>query len=188
MSTPRLSLTEYAVLGLVAEEPSHGFALAKKLAADTEVGRVLTVRRPLVYRALDRLVDHGHVESVATEKGDAGPNRVIHRITQSGQRRLRSWLATPVEHVRDLRIEFLLKVAFLVRAESSPIGLIREQRAALVPTLAVVNAQTTDAVEDHVRLWRHHIAAASVAFLDDLELRTATDTVRPIHPMDNLPA
>ncbi|HEY7824307.1 MAG TPA: PadR family transcriptional regulator, partial [Acidimicrobiia bacterium] len=59
-----LSVTEYAVLGILAEAPSHGFAVAKELDANTEVGRILTVRRPLVYRALDRLVDQRLAESV----------------------------------------------------------------------------------------------------------------------------
>ena len=51
--TPRdLSLTEWIVLALVAEGPSHGFAIAKELRADSDLGRVMTVQRALVYRAL----------------------------------------------------------------------------------------------------------------------------------------
>ena len=56
IDVPPLSPTEHAVLGVLAEAPTHGFAIAKDLAPGTSVGRVLTVRRPLVYRALDRLV------------------------------------------------------------------------------------------------------------------------------------
>ncbi len=88
--TNQLSTTEYAVLGMLAEGPSHGFALSKSLQADGEIGRVCKVRRPLVYRALDRLVETGYAEPVATEKGDAGPQRVIHRITRRGRYLLRS--------------------------------------------------------------------------------------------------
>ena len=115
-----LSTTEYAVLGVLAEGTSHGFALAKLLAADSEVGRVFRVRRPLVYRALDRLVEAGYAEPVSTEKGDAGPQRVVHKITRRGRRQLDRWLAQPVEHVRDIRIEFLLKLALLDRRGRSP--------------------------------------------------------------------
>ena len=56
MDASPLSPTEHAVLGLLAEAPTHGFTIPKELAPGTSVGRVLTVRRPLVYRALDRLV------------------------------------------------------------------------------------------------------------------------------------
>lgn len=167
MTTPRLSVTEYAVLGLLGEGPSHGFAIARELSVDGDVGRVLTVRRPLVYRALDRLVEAGCAEPVTTEKGE-GPNRVIHRITSGGRQRLRGWLAEPVEHVRDLRIAFLLKLALLRRAGKSPLGLIQEQRALLDPTLTALD-EVNGGPDDHVRLWRQHNAAAAMAYLDELE-------------------
>ncbi|MFZ0015157.1 MAG: PadR family transcriptional regulator, partial [Acidimicrobiia bacterium] len=103
MDTTTLSLTEHAVLGLLAEGPSHGFALARELQADHDVGRIITVRRPLVYRALDRLVASGAAAPVQTEKGDAGPNRTIHRVTSEGRRMTARWYGEPVEHVREIR-------------------------------------------------------------------------------------
>ena len=45
-----LSLTDWVVLGVLTEEPRHGFAVAKELARDAELGQLWTVRRPLVYR------------------------------------------------------------------------------------------------------------------------------------------
>lgn len=162
-----LSVTEYAVLGLLAESPSHGFAIAKELEPDGEVGRVFTVRRPLVYRALDRIVGIGYAEPVTTEKG-GGPTRVIHRITPSGRRRLSRWLTIPVDHVRDLRLEFLLKLVLLTRSDRSPLQLIRAQRSALDPTLTALDEPRAPQ-DDHVELWRQHNAAAAAAYLEDLE-------------------
>jgi len=170
MTTPRLSTTEYAVLGVLAERPSHGFAISKQLASDGELGRVFTVRRPLVYRALVRLVDLGYVKPVSTEKGSAGPNRVIHRVTPPGRRRLDHWLWEPVEHVRDLRIEFLLKLLLLERRGQPPGDLIREQRIALDSTLTALDDSGTEP-PDHVERWRQHNAAAATAYLIDLETR-----------------
>jgi DNA-binding PadR family transcriptional regulator len=163
-----LSTTEYAVLGVLAEGPNHGFALSKLLDADSEVGRVFKVRRPLVYRALDRLVDAGFAEPISTEKGNAGPKRVIHRITRRGRSQIRRWLNDPVEHVRDIRIEFLLKLALIDRAGRSPVDLIRRQATVLTPTLESIDESTTDK-RDHVELWRRHNAAAAMAYLDTLE-------------------
>lgn len=167
MASPRLSVTEYAVLGLLVEGPSHGFALAKELASDSDVGRVFTVRRPLVYRAIDRLVDAGYAEPVTTEKGD-GPKRIVYRATNAGRHRLDTWLARPVEHIRDLRIEFLLKLALLRRSNRPPLQLIREQRAALEETLTALD-DTAEGFDDHVELWRRHNSAAAAAYLDELE-------------------
>lgn len=161
-----LSVTEHAVLGLLAEGQSHGFALSKQLEADADVGRILTVRRPLVYRALDRLVDRGLAEPVSTEKGNSGPNRVIHRVTREGRRELGSWLNRPVAHVREIRIEFLLKIGLLLRAGRSPGPLIAAQRRSLESTLAALDDPVTD---DHVESWRRHVARAASVFLDELD-------------------
>ena len=162
------SLTEYAVLGLLAEGPTHGFAISKALQPDTEVGRVITVRRPLVYRALDRLVEAGLAEPVHTEPGAAGPNRVIHRVTRQGRRRLDAWLGSPVGHVRDMRIEFQLKLALLQRLDRSPLQLVVLQRRALDPTLAALDVPAKGSV-DHLELWRRHNAAAATSYLESLE-------------------
>lgn len=161
-----LSVTEYAVLGILAEGPSHGFALAKELGANADVGRILTVRRPLVYRALGRLVDQRLAEPVTTESSDSGPDRTIHRVTGRGRRRLRHWLTEPVAHVRDMRIEFLLKLAILRRSGTSPARLVSAQKDSLRPTLEALDDPRTD---DHVELWRRHNARAAGAFLDELE-------------------
>lgn len=160
-----LSVTEHAVLGILAEGPSHGFAVSKQLARDSDLGRILTVRRPLVYRALDRLVDRGLAEPVHTEKG-SGPSRVVHRVTGDGRRESRNWLARPVDHVRDIRIEFLLKVALMIRARRSLGPLIAAQRRSLEPTLSAIAEVSSN---DYVEIWRKHVAGAAGAFLDELD-------------------
>lgn len=170
MEPTELSLTEHAVLGLLAEGPTHGFALARALEPGSPVGRILTVRRPLVYRALGRLVSAGFAESVRTEAGNAGPQRVIHRITPRGRRRLAGWLARPVAHVRDLRLEFLLKLVLLQRSGASAAVLVARQRAALRDALAALEEGDGD-ISDPVELWRAHNAAAASTFLADLEGR-----------------
>lgn len=167
MEDVSISITELAVLGVLAEEPSHGFAISKALAAGTDVGRILTVRRPLVYRALDRLVELGLAEPLHTEPGESGPQRVIHRITRSGRTRLRRWLSEPVAHVRDIRIELLLKITFIHRAGGDAMELIERQQRVLAPTVAAFEGP----FGDHVELWRRHSAAAAMAFLEELERR-----------------
>jgi DNA-binding PadR family transcriptional regulator len=123
-----LSVGEWAVLGLLAEGPSHGFALARALAPDGEVGRVWSLRRPLVYRTIDVLRRRGLVAPVGTEDSDAGPQRVMVEATATGARRLEPWLAQPVEHVRDTRAQLMLKLLFLDRRGDDPRRLLEAQR------------------------------------------------------------
>ena len=165
---PLLSLTEYAVLGVLAEAPAHGFALSRDLGPNGFAGRILTVRRPLVYRALDRLVAEGLAAPKRTEAGVAGPQRVIHRITPKGKRTLRRWLDEPVEHVREIRIAFQLKLALLERLRLSPLVLLEAQAQALGSTLAALDSPDASR-SDHLELWRRYNAKAAASYLNDLK-------------------
>lgn len=176
MTTTTLSITDYAVLGLLAERPTHGFAIAKELGPGNQVGRVVTVRRPLVYRSLDHLVDLGLAEPVHTEPGDAGPQRTVHRVTRRGRGQLNRWLSRPVVHVREMRIEFQLKLVLLERSGKSPLSLVEAQRSALEPTLIALE---TAATTDHLELWRRRNAIAAGEYLADLERLYSTPDAPP---------
>ena len=166
-TTPDLSLTEWVVLALVAESPTHGFAISKLLRPDSDLGRVLTVHRPLVYRALDRLADHDLIEPAQVEPGDGGPQRTVNRATRRGKALVTRWLDSPVEHVRDLRIEFLVKLRLNQRRGRDAHRLVTAQRAALAPTF---DGLTQPPTADVVDRWRHRNALAARQFLDDLLL------------------
>lgn len=181
MTAASLSLTEWVVLALLAEKPAHGFALARELRPDADLGRILTVHRPLVYRALARLVDAGLAEPHHTEPGEAGPTRTVHRPTRHGRRRLRRWFDEPVEHVRDLRMEFLAKLRLAERAGRDGASLVAAQRHALSATLDHL-ADPARGSDDVVELWRRHTAAAARAFLDDLAAAAPGVAVTPSDP------
>ena len=68
--TEELTTGEWAVLALVEEAPTHGFAVAKLLAPGGEVGRVWAMRRPLVYRTLDVLDGRELTHAAGTEPSD----------------------------------------------------------------------------------------------------------------------
>ena len=163
--TDTRSLTEMVVLALLVEEPAHGFAVARQLAPATDLGRVLTVRRPSVYRALDRLVAAGLAEADGREPGAAGPVRIPHRATAPGRRAVTDWLMQPVDHIRDIRIELLVKLRLLERSGLDRSGLVDRQRRTLASTLDTL---VTDSGDDVVDRWRHHNAVAARRFLDDL--------------------
>ena len=166
MTAHDLSLTEWVVLALVGESPSHGFAIAKELQPDSDLGRIMTVHRPLVYRALARLQDAGLAAQVTTEPGDAGPNRTVLRASRKGKSALNQWFVTPVDHVRELRIEFLLKLRLTERRGHDAAKLVAAQRAELATTLLSLAKGGND--QDVVDRWRQHNAVAAQNFLDNL--------------------
>ena len=70
----RLLTGEWAVLGILAGGPAHGFAIGRRLAPSGDVGRIWSLSRPLAYRALDVLQAQGLIEALRSEPG-AGPHR-----------------------------------------------------------------------------------------------------------------
>lgn len=163
---PPLTRNDLVVLAVLDEEPAHGFAVARHLAAGSDLGRILTVRRPQVYRAIERLVGAGLVEPRQVEPGDAGPTRTVHAITEPGRRAVEAWLAEPVDHVRDLRVDFLVKLRLLERRGQDAVTLVAAQRRTLGPTLELLSGGAGGDVVDR---WRARNAAAAARFLADLD-------------------
>jgi DNA-binding PadR family transcriptional regulator len=170
MPRPREELTvgEWAVLGLLAEEPSHGFAIARAMAPDGEVGKVWSVRRPLVYRAIETLAAMGLVREAGTEASTSGPQRTVLQATANGKRAVTRWLRQPVEHVRDARSLLMLKLLFLTRREADLGPLLTAQRERF-GTLASRLAGAAEAAEGFDRalvLWRLENTTAAVRFVE----------------------
>lgn len=129
MADRPLNAGEWSVLALLCEQPAHGWALARQLAPDGEIGVVWALTRPLVYRALELLEQGGLVERAGEVSSSRGPSRTLHRPTPAGRDALADWLARPVAHLRDVRPDLLLKLLFSERAGVDPTPLLTAQRA-----------------------------------------------------------
>ena len=81
----RLTLGEWAVLGLVASGPVHAFAIVKALASRGELGRIWSVPTPVVYRAVDSLRDKLMIATVGEERSDSGPPKTMLQPLVSAQ-------------------------------------------------------------------------------------------------------
>jgi PadR family transcriptional regulator AphA len=161
-----LSLNEWAVLACLVERARHGYDIAAALAPGAEVGTVWRVSRQHVYRALDRLVALGLAEPRRSEPGAGGPRRQVYGASRRGRARLTRWLRDPVEHLRDVRGELLLKLVVARRLAVDPSPLVEAQRQRFAAPLDALAAAPES--DDPVALWRHHSGAAVAAFLTDL--------------------
>jgi PadR family transcriptional regulator AphA len=157
-----LLLGEWACLGILAQGPSHGFAVAARLKPTGDVGRVWSLSRPLTYRALDQLVQRGYAHAVGEEPGIAGGNRTILAATRGGRARLRTWVRTPVPHLRDLRSELLLKLVLAQQCGIDVHDMLERQRA----VIEEIAAGLQDAAPDVVTLWRQASSEAALRFVD----------------------
>jgi PadR family transcriptional regulator AphA len=162
-STP--SLGEWACLGVLCQEPAHGFAVAARVKPGGDIGRVWSVSRALTYRALDQLVALGYVEEHAVERGIAGGDRTVLRPTRVGRAAFRRWISTPVAHLRDVRSELLLKLVLAEQCDIDISAMLADQRQHVVSMRAALAAQLGERT-DVIAMWRHESAGAALSFLD----------------------
>ena len=167
-----ISTAAFGVLGVVAEGPTHGFAVAALFTAGGELGRVWRIPRPVVYRELGRLTDAALVQAVGVETSGPGPDRTIVEITPAGQDRLHEWLNEPVQRARDARSALLLKLALFDRSGQDPGSLVAAQRAVFEARLRELQARAGGAepgsFERTLAIWRVSSTRAILDFLETL--------------------
>jgi DNA-binding PadR family transcriptional regulator len=175
-----MALAEWTVLVLLSQRPAHGFAVSQLTAPGGELGRIWRIPRPVVYRAIGRLVEAGFITPASVEPG-LGPQRTIYTVTAPGREAAEDWLSTPVEHVRDIRSHLLIKLALLHRSGSDPAGLLTRQRAVLDPIARAVQAQQAglDGFDAILLAWRRATAAAAIGFLDEITPVAKGEAGRP---------
>ncbi len=118
---------EYLVLGALSGGPLHGYDLYQYL--EEHLGQIWTLGRSQTYALLSRMEQAGLVahERQAQEKR---PDRKNFSLTLSGRKIFQTWVKAPVEHFRDLRMEFLAKIHFLEKRDRKSLGkLIEGQQA-----------------------------------------------------------
>jgi len=119
---------EIILLGLLEEEPLHGYALFQKLQATDELSRIWHVKRSKVYYLLEKLVNQGLLEP-EIERCEGSPDRKIFHLTGKGKQLLQEWVQTPVSSGREMRVTFLSRLFFALRKPgTSARQLIRDQK------------------------------------------------------------
>ena len=131
----------YALLGLLAQRPRHGYELHAAFEAVMGGEANWDVKPAQIYSTLARLQDGGHVVEQATEADGGGPDRRVYAVTEMGQSDLAEWFGRPVEreHQRD---EVFAKLMLAISTgAASPRKIIRSQRARLFQELHALTAQ-----------------------------------------------
>jgi DNA-binding PadR family transcriptional regulator len=139
---------EHALLGFLTEQPLHGYEIHQRLQAAQQLGLVWHLKQAHLYVLLGKLEAAGFIDAELLPQEARPPKRLLH-LTAAGRAAFREWLQTPVQHGRDLRIEFLAKL-FWAQQQSGTIAqqLIAAQRSACHSWLAEIpDAAAPDADE-----------------------------------------
>jgi DNA-binding PadR family transcriptional regulator len=152
---------------------AYGLILAGLLAPDGSLGQIWSVPKAMVYYTLQQLELLGLIRMTGEQQASRGRARSVCEITPAGRAAAKAWLSMPVDHVRDVRSELMVKLALHDRAGADPRPLVRAQLVRLVPAAAVLDARlrTATGFEHTLVLWRHEAMTAAIAFLTVLAAR-----------------
>ena len=120
---------EHALLGFVREEPRHGYAIYQELTDPAGLWVVWRIKQSQLYALLSKLEDRGYL-AASVEPQEGRPPRKVYHLTPAGEEAFRAWLERPVEHGRQLRMDFMAKLYFARREGAEAVAaLIDRQRA-----------------------------------------------------------
>jgi DNA-binding PadR family transcriptional regulator len=121
----------YAILGLLAQKPRHGYELRAAFEAVVGGDENWEVKPAQIYTTLERLEEAGFVERTSDLGEGDEPSRRVYAVTQSGREALTEWFVHGVTpgHQRD---EFFVKLMIgLASGEANPRKVIQIQRSHL---------------------------------------------------------
>lgn len=117
-TTPRGMTPEHALLGVLASTESgtgHGYDLARSFAPGSPLGTVLHLEAGMIYHHVKKMEKLGWLRLISD--GGRRPARRVVAITEEGRTELLRWLAEPVQHTREIRLEFLVKLYLALRLD-----------------------------------------------------------------------
>ncbi len=105
-----LTPSEYAVLGLLRRRPAYGYELQRQLSGGQGLARVCPVEPAMVYAILKSL---SGLELIDGEWDNSTyPPRAVYATTPEGEATFQRWLRQPVERLRQVRHDFMVKLYF----------------------------------------------------------------------------
>ncbi len=107
---------KYAILGMLADRPLHGYEL--KAAYEEDLVPATQLNYGQVYTTLERLGRDGLVAHEVVSQTER-PDKKVYALTEGGRKELKEWLSTPSALDLDLRNETFLKLMLARRLEGA---------------------------------------------------------------------
>lgn len=172
---------ELALLGFLYDQPLHGYEIYQRLGEAQALGLVWHLKQPHLYALLGKLEADGLIAAEVQPQEGRPPKRLLH-LTPAGREAFTRWIATPVAHGRDLRIEFLAKL-FWAQQRNPLIArhLIDAQRSQCHAWLAELIASDDQAeTNPYVRLVHEFRRTQIEAMLRWLDVCADTIIITPV--------
>jgi DNA-binding PadR family transcriptional regulator len=161
---------KYGLMGLLGEEPLHGYEVKNRFEA--MLGGTWEVNIGQVYTTLQRLERDGLVRPVGP-RGDRG--KLLYELSESGRKALAIWLDQPDSGPQELREDIYVKLLLAARLANGDLGpLLGRQKRAYLQRLRDLNRleerARRDGRSDLARLVRGALlhTEADIKWIDEL--------------------
>ncbi len=152
-----LTPTAYAILGLLRERPMHGYEIAQHFKPEEDLGQVIPADMSTIYTFLKDLQEHGLIRGEQVTVG-ARPPRKVFSLADDAEAFFFEWLRRPVARMREVRLDFLLKLYFA-------------QQLGAAEARALVKAQV-NACRDYLERQKTHTRAIDSTSFESLVLES----------------
>jgi len=163
---------EFVLLGFLEQKPIHGYDLYKQITRFDAISIVWSIKQSQLYALLERLEKEGLISSTVIP-GETHPDRKQYQITNRGRETFSTWRDSPVQHGRDIRMEFLAKVYFALQVSPETVlNLIEMQKASSSQWLKEFQENLLEIGDDQLyeRIVFQYRASQLQATLDWLEI------------------
>ena len=117
---------EYAILGLLENQPMHGYEMFQQFK-NGAMGQIVRLEMSQMYAFLKKLERLDYIEAQLETQGSRPPRKIFH-LTTKGRQAFFRWLKEPVERPREIRILFLIKLYFVQQLIPKEIGSLIDQQ------------------------------------------------------------
>ncbi len=159
---------EYAILGLLDGRPMYGYEMFQQFQNGT-LRKIVHLEMSQMYAFLKKLERLAYIEAELEPQGIRPPRKIFH-LTGPGRALFHTWLTTPVERPREIRVFFLLKLYFVRQ-------IIPDQTALLIDREIIACRSFLDHLESQ-RL--PDASTSDTAFLDHVVLRSRIHQTRAL--------
>jgi DNA-binding PadR family transcriptional regulator len=164
-------MIELAILGLLKEQPMHGYQLQRELSE--QLGGLWRVSYGSLYPSLRRLERDGAIAS-ESGAGTGARRKTIYTITDEGERLFLELLQEPPQENQTEDARFRVRVAFFrYLPPETRVRLLERRRQGLQERLAEITShlRASGTTDDYQRALLEHARAATqadIAWLTDL--------------------
>jgi DNA-binding PadR family transcriptional regulator len=158
---------EYALLGLIRQQPQYGYDLLHYWSAN--LGIIWHVKPASLYGALNKLEQQGLLTSLQMP-GEASPKRKVFTLTPAGEEAFLAWMRTPVASPRAFRQEWFARLYFFPQMPQEIVHVLYNAQLAVAEQW-LAEQKTLDLTgslfEAQVRAFRRNQIEGILAYLQE---------------------